>query len=95
MEKLEEPSATTEVTAGEKRKLEETIIPNTFKKLKSEHGSCQNGKKNAPLSRLNTLLIVLLLVDLSLLPEHDNIEIFLQDEWRQGLCKCTKVLLYD
>lgn len=30
-------------------------------------------------------------VDISLLPEHDNIEIFLQDGWRDGLCKCTKV----
>ncbi|GAA5810144.1 hypothetical protein MFLAVUS_003563 [Mucor flavus] len=29
-------------------------------------------------------------VDVSLLPKHDHIEIFLQDGWRQGLCKCLK-----
>ncbi|KAI8092213.1 uncharacterized protein B0P05DRAFT_525289 [Gilbertella persicaria] len=29
-------------------------------------------------------------VDLTLLPPHDHIELFLQDNWRQGLCKCQK-----
>ncbi|CEP08006.1 hypothetical protein [Parasitella parasitica] len=29
-------------------------------------------------------------VDISLLPEHDHIEVFLQDNWRQNLCRCTK-----
>ncbi|KAI8636234.1 hypothetical protein BD408DRAFT_356049 [Parasitella parasitica] len=31
-------------------------------------------------------------VDISLLPEHDHIEVFLQDDWRQNLCKCAKVI---
>ncbi|EPB89142.1 hypothetical protein HMPREF1544_04009 [Mucor circinelloides 1006PhL] len=31
-------------------------------------------------------------VDISLLPEHDHIEIFLQDDWRQGLCKCVQCM---
>ncbi|KAI7873702.1 uncharacterized protein EV154DRAFT_527785 [Mucor mucedo] len=56
---------------GEKRKHED-IIPNTFKRAKTEAG-CEN-------------------VDISLLPEHDNIEIFLQEGWREGLCKCTKCM---
>ncbi|KAI9469703.1 MAG: hypothetical protein EXX96DRAFT_491758 [Benjaminiella poitrasii] len=63
------------ITAGEKRKYEEekdTIIPNTFKKMKREH-DCSN-------------------VDITLLPEHDHIEIFMQENWRDGLCKCTKCL---
>ncbi|KAL9543807.1 hypothetical protein MBANPS3_007935 [Mucor bainieri] len=29
-------------------------------------------------------------VDASLLPEHDHIEVFLQDDWRQSLCRCVK-----
>ncbi|KAI9334455.1 hypothetical protein BD770DRAFT_432272 [Pilaira anomala] len=73
----EEQLTTTEdhqPSIGEKRKLEtepsHTIIPNTFKKLKTDEG-CQN-------------------IDISLLPEHDHIEIFLQDGWRDGLCKCVK-----
>ncbi|KAL7317635.1 hypothetical protein PS15m_003967 [Mucor circinelloides] len=31
-------------------------------------------------------------VDVSLLPEHDHIEIFLQDDWRQSLCKCVQCM---
>lgn len=40
-----ETQAISEALAGEKRKRQESIIPNTFKKHKSEHSSCQNGKK--------------------------------------------------
>jgi hypothetical protein len=36
-------STTSEAVVGEKRKLTETIIPNTFKKIKSEERDCQNG----------------------------------------------------
>lgn len=32
------------------------------------------------------------IVDLSSLPEHDNIEIFLQETWREGLCKCPQCM---
>ncbi|KAI7902047.1 putative zinc finger in N-recognin-domain-containing protein [Cokeromyces recurvatus] len=61
------------ISTGEKRKYQEekdNIIPNTFKKLKSDY-DCKN-------------------VDITLLPEHDNIEIFLQENWREALCKCTE-----
>jgi hypothetical protein len=35
--------------------------------------------------------IIIFLVNISLLPAHDHIEIFLQDGWRDGLCKCKQV----
>ncbi|CEI86890.1 hypothetical protein RMCBS344292_01315 [Rhizopus microsporus] len=31
-------------------------------------------------------------VDLSSLPENDNVEIFLQETWREGLCRCEECL---
>lgn len=83
---------------GEKRKREDeieekqNIIANVFKKMKSDT-DCQNGKKYNIVSNL-TCTNHFNLVDIALLPEHDHIEIFLQDNWRQNLCKCAKVMLF-
>lgn len=31
-------------------------------------------------------------MDISSLPKHDNIEIFLQESWREGLCRCPECI---
>lgn len=43
-------------------------------------------------SQLVCLLTYLYIVNVSALPKHDHIEVFLQETWRDGLCKCPECL---
>ncbi len=41
--------------------------------------------------KLSKCLTFSITVDVNSLYEHDHIEVFLQEGWREGLCKCEKV----
>ncbi|KAF1803696.1 hypothetical protein FB192DRAFT_1369286 [Mucor lusitanicus] len=69
-----------DATTGEKRKREEEEESTNKQDIIAnvfKKARCESNCQN---------------VDTSLLPEHDHIEIFLQDDWRQSLCKCVKCM---
>lgn len=64
----------TSAESGEKRKREEEQTDSFIANTFKKAKAANNTCEN---------------VDVSLLPEHDNVEIFLQEGWREGLCKCA------